>query len=474
MVQTIVELKMVEKAPTRWSRYGLRGDPFFTDALEPDEHALYPITLFVGREQELDQMTRLTQDNDRSATIVYAGGGYGKTTLANRLAYDLKKMGFLVPPEEIQLSGEDSMMRFFRDLLSGILQALSDDGIPLPKAPKDPRDDDAVKYPGILAAAKLVRTIGRLTAAHAGIHATTLGGLSGGIQHTLMQPVFEPGPSRHLLRMLARDIGALEYRGILVRLNNIDEVTRISRTLFEDFIGQARDLLQVPGIHYVLLGNEVAHATIESTARVRGCFNLPIELQGFNNEQVWQTLEKRLHHLSVPNRTHTSPASKELVQALHRLHDGDLRNILSDLGRTVQGMQVQIEPKPAPPIMILPTLANLYHQNMAGKLNDDHWDLLRLLHEKGRPIRQIDVKQDLGVSEGTINTRFRRLEEAGAIEVKHRDGPSKFFRLTGPGKLALLTSIMTRHHDIGIPDAAQSLIKEIDPRITLQPIEEEE
>lgn len=429
-----------EKGRPRWSRYNLRGDPYFVDALEPDEDALYPITLFRGRDEELATIKELIRDNDRSATLIHAQGGHGKTTLANRIAHDVSDQGILVTPEEIQLSAQATSFRFFRDVLSGILSAVADTGHAIPDAPPDPQEDKDVEFPALLEARSLVRTIRRRSGLHGGAEVMGTGG-QGGVEHAFLQSTYEPGASRNLLTRVAREVGELGYVGIFIRVNNLDDVARSHSDVLDVFLGESRDLFKIPGIHYLFLGNDKVLTRIESIPRVRGCFDLPIPLQPFTEDQVLEILEARYEHLASDGWI--PPVSEEVVRRLYRVHYGDLRNILADLGRCVQAVR-NIEAEPIGVHDALPVLQNVYLSNLGQRLSEELWQTIEVVAKKNDPVRQVDLQEELDLSAPGVNQRFQRLEELGAIELSHRDGASKYFRLTSAARFALAGQMQQR------------------------------
>lgn len=422
----------------RWSRYKLRGDPYFVDALEPDEDALYPITLFRGRDEELATIEDLVWDNDRSATLVHARGGHGKTTLANRIAHDVAAQGILVTPEEIQLSAEAASFRFFRDILSGILSATADAGHAIPEPPADPGDDKEMEFPALLEARTLVRTIRRRSGFQGGGQVAGTGGQRG-VEHTFLQPAYEPASSRNLLTRVVREVAEIGYDGVLVRVNNLDNVARNHPDVLEGFLGASRDLFKIPGIHYLFLGDEKVLTTIESIPRVRGCFDLPIGLEPFTEDEVLEILEVRYEHLASGGAW-IAPVSEAVVRRLYRVHYGDLRNILADLGRCVQAVR-NIEAEPIGVQDALPVLQGVYLSTIGRRLGEELWETIELIATKDGPVRQVDLRDELELTAPGVNQRFQRLEEAGAIELSHREGASKYFRLTSAARFALAGQI---------------------------------
>ena len=73
-----------------WTGFGLRASPFFNLPLEPDpEHPTRPITLFVGREEEVAHVQNRVLGSHSSTTLVSGGYGVGKTTFVSYSEYML-------------------------------------------------------------------------------------------------------------------------------------------------------------------------------------------------------------------------------------------------------------------------------------------------------------------------------------------------------------------------------------------------
>ncbi|MEA3203334.1 MAG: hypothetical protein QOI63_1009, partial [Thermoplasmata archaeon] len=200
---------MADDFQPRWPRYGLRGDPFFSNALDPDEGTMYPIDLFHGRGKERKALLAAIADGDHSATLIYAGGGHGKTTLANAVCFQLMRKNYLVLPEEVQYEPGDGLETFFGRLLHGILQALSDRGHKLPEVPANPQDIETQQLSNLVKARLLVR-ISRIRTGWGGGLQAGLAGANVAVQYDVLQPYFEPKASRALLQGVVKEAAALE------------------------------------------------------------------------------------------------------------------------------------------------------------------------------------------------------------------------------------------------------------------------
>lgn len=66
-----------------WRPFGLRADPYFQEALTPDPDAGHPITLFVGRDEELRLLGSQMLGATSSRAVVQGPYGVGKTSFVN-------------------------------------------------------------------------------------------------------------------------------------------------------------------------------------------------------------------------------------------------------------------------------------------------------------------------------------------------------------------------------------------------------
>lgn len=416
--------------PSVWEIFRLRGDPFFTAPLGPKESSPYPISLFRGRDNERNQLKKAIGSSGRSATLLFAAGGFGKSTLSNRLVADLAGSDLLIVPDEIQLTREAPAAQFFREVVAGILRALVLDGETLPTAPSEPEKDAKAKLPALLEARQLVQLTRRLSGVDGGATIGPVGGQAG-VQHEFFSPKYEPGTSKRLLDDVSVEVRSLGYSGILIRLNNLDFLAVHDKPALESFLGEIRDLLQVHGIHYILMGNEEVHSIIDGTPRVRGCFDLPIPVKPFSLEEVNAILEARYHHFAS-ERGFVPPASPGLVAHLHEIYYGDLRNILADLKRCVLGVEI-IEPKPLEKSVVLPVLEDLYLKSLDNKLDPADWEVLSIAAKISKPFSKAELGAQRANSEGSI----QKLIDVGAIELSHHKGTSDYYRLCGSGWLGL-------------------------------------
>ena len=93
-------------SPNPWQAYNLRGSPYFQDSLSQNT-ANTPLSLFVGRERESDELLIRIQGSLTGSRQAVAGRpGIGKTTLVEAVKARPRTIGYWVGPKSITLTPE--------------------------------------------------------------------------------------------------------------------------------------------------------------------------------------------------------------------------------------------------------------------------------------------------------------------------------------------------------------------------------
>jgi Cdc6-like AAA superfamily ATPase len=107
-----------------WSIYGLKRNPFTTDALLINEGYL-PLDAFVGRENELKLMRTLFRMGDGTRLIVTGETGVGKTTLVNYArAEAINKNKFFTHLREMSVDESWNVNEFIAHTLSSLYNTI--------------------------------------------------------------------------------------------------------------------------------------------------------------------------------------------------------------------------------------------------------------------------------------------------------------------------------------------------------------
>src|SRR5690349_12987100 len=105
-----------------WTPYGLSDDPFFQAPLSPSSEAVRPITLFVGREAEIQLLGGQVVGTSSSRGIVEGLPGVGKTSFVNRLKVALAERGVLTHEQPLRAIPGMGARQFVAEVLRILLQ----------------------------------------------------------------------------------------------------------------------------------------------------------------------------------------------------------------------------------------------------------------------------------------------------------------------------------------------------------------
>lgn len=105
-----------------WTPYGLSDDPFFQASLAPSDDAARPISLFVGREEEVQLLGGQVVGSSSSRAIIQGPAGVGKTSFVNRLKVALAEQGVLTHEQPVRVRAGMSTPQFCAELLRVLLQ----------------------------------------------------------------------------------------------------------------------------------------------------------------------------------------------------------------------------------------------------------------------------------------------------------------------------------------------------------------
>lgn len=307
--------------PTPWNVYNLAGSPYFQEALEATEHTPRPLSLFVGRQAELDRLQTTIRAAGWNSTrqAVTGAPGIGKTTLVKELKALALADGYLTSDTLVPILGGDTPKSVFGRVLGALYDTI------IANRPMA-IDNQALKDAQVLVRATRLGTGGgsiSLFGAGAGVTqgATAL------IPHDLMID----GP--RVVRDLSRFVQTSDARGVLLHLNNLENLTDADAAHAADLLRDLRDpLLMQNGLHFVLVGTTDAVSTVVNThQQVRHTVSV-LRLEPLTIADVHAMLDARYAHLRLDSRRPAmSPVEPAAVGLLHDLFRGDLRGLLKAL-----------------------------------------------------------------------------------------------------------------------------------------------
>ena len=104
-----------------WAPYGLSEDPYFQQALEPFGERR-PISLFVGRDPEIQLLGNQIVGSSSSRAIVQGAAGVGKTSFVNRLKVVLAEHNVLTHQAPVRVERAMTPRRFVAAVLKVLNQ----------------------------------------------------------------------------------------------------------------------------------------------------------------------------------------------------------------------------------------------------------------------------------------------------------------------------------------------------------------
>lgn len=307
--------------PTTWNLYNLRGSPYFQGALEQADGSARPLDLFVGRGTELHQLrTKVHGAAESSTRQAIAGAtGIGKTTLVQQLKAELLSDGFFTTDEHVQLLPRDDAAALFGRALAAVYDTI------LVNRPH------TVDSPSMREAELLVR-VTKLGTGGASFSALGFGaGVNKGTTISIPKDILLDGP--RILRDLLRLVRESDGYGVVLHLNNLENLSESEAAAAADVLRSLRDLLFMhDGLHTIVVGTtEAVSLAVNQHPQVRSVFDT-LNLEPLSIEDVHKLLVERYRYLQLNDAADViAPVTPETVEALYTVYRGDLRGLLKAL-----------------------------------------------------------------------------------------------------------------------------------------------
>jgi hypothetical protein len=401
-----------------WEQFGLRGTPFFQDELRPSDEDGYPITLFVGRSEELRRITRRVVSDRSSRTIVQGEAGFGKTSFVNRLKSDLGAAGIITHEHPIRITSDTTRSTFVADVLRTLVR------IRLAAIP-EVQDRFWKRIVRLLEGEEM--TGGSLAAF----------GVGAGVTRGYIAPQ-APGDSlfEHLGEALRR-VFAEFGTSVLLHVNNLENLSREGARDTAFLLRDLRDYLLLPGAHWVFVGaTGVEDSVFRVHPQVGGIFPEAETLAPLEPGEIEELLARRYEHLSLkPPARMVPPVEPGEASRLYSLYQGDLRNFLRLLGDAAErGLGLRgLEPMTAEEV--LRHAAPGYERSLRRRIGEgDFAHLAKLLAASGSAVpefRVTDVSGILKLAQPSASALMERLLRGAAIRLSHARGRSVYYRPTG-------------------------------------------
>ncbi|MFL5576679.1 MAG: AAA family ATPase [Gemmatimonadaceae bacterium] len=426
-----------------WTPYGLSDDPFFQAPLAPSDDAARPITLFVGREEEVQLLGGQVVGSSSSRAIIQGPAGVGKTSFVNRLKVALAEQGVLTHEQPVRIRAGMSPRQFCAEVLRVLLQIRATQA-PAPGlarntaklASKEARGEDA-----------FWRRVGHLVEGED----TTAGGVTFGVPAANIGVQKERGriPAEvdelSLDAELAQAVAYLSAGGkrhVLLHVDNLENLSGVDAAAAASLVQNLRDSFLTDHSHWLFVGTDnIEQWIFRTTEQVGGIIPFAVDLEPLPAEAIAEVLHRRYQHLRR-GRNLTPPIEPAVAAALYERYHGDLRNFLRLLSRAVQHHAITSPGRPLGAGELVALMAPRYWPDLVKRIGEpDARHLAVIYAEKlyDAEFRVADAVQAIGtMTQPAASKLVRRLLAAGVITQSRVDGKSVYYRLrTGDLTIAL-------------------------------------
>lgn len=415
-----------------WAPYGLSDDPFFQAPLAPSTDATRPISLFVGREEEVKLLGGQVVGSVSSRAIIQGPAGVGKTSFVNRLKVALTGAGVLTHAQPVKVHQAMTPRHFCAEVLKVLLQIR------------------ATNQPAALtgrAAAKLAamkseegrdegafwRRVGRIVEGEdslgAGVTVAVLG--AQGRRVRIPAEVSDLSLDDEVAQAIAylSDGG---QRRVLIHVNNLENLSRDDAAAAAGLMQDVRDCFLAENSHWLFVGTTgIEQAVFRRTEQVSGIVPFAADLDPLAPEAVAELLRRRYQHLQRGRRL-VPPIEPDVAAELYRRYQGDLRNFLRLLSRAVQHHAVTTPGEPLGLPQIVALMAPRYWVDLIKRVGEADAQRLAAVY-KGRAhdaeIRVSETAQAAAITQAAASKLVQRLLAAGVIAKSRVEGKSVYYRL---------------------------------------------
>ena len=442
-----------------WTPYGLSDDPFFQEPLDPADDTSRPVSLFVGRQAELQLVAgQIVGNRHTSRALVQGAPGVGKTSFVNALKYGLARQGdapVLMHRLAVRIQAGMTPRQFTAAVLQVLLQmrsTLTAQGGTRGATDGGARGRSLPARAGRAAARAAQRAAGAMGAGEEAFWtriARVVAGedsLAGGVSTPLfgaqqervrIAPEVQDLPLdaevAEAVALLAESPGGGPRRRVLLHVNNLERLTREGAAAAAGLLEDVRDLFFTEHAHWLFVGTTgIDQAVFQRTAQVGGILTLTATLQPLDADVIVAMLEKRYAHLQTGLRF-TAPVPPEAAAALYRRYRGDLRRFLSLLSQAVQRHAVTHPGRPLDAVTLVALMAPTRREGLVERLGEAATRALEQVvggQPVGTTFRVAEVQRATGLTQSAASELVQRLLGREAITLVERRGNSVFYRIT--------------------------------------------
>ena len=446
MGKSVLDKPMANLAPliigSLWTPYGLSDDPFFQAPLQAgDGSGARPMTLFVGRDDELRILANQVVGSMSSRAIVEGAPGVGKTTFVNRLKTELARHGVLTHAESVRITPRMSPRDFVGEVLKALLQmyatlqaAAGATGLRQAFRRGTQMLQDEVGLDGDVI---FWRRISRLIA---GEDSVALG-VAGGQRERVQIPAEVKLSLFDELAEALRRLSGPNGRRVLVHVGNLETLTQADACDAARLMQNVRDVFLADWGHWLFVGTTgIADAIFRPTPQVSSIIGAETQLRPLTPPEVAELLRRRYRHLHLGKEVAPliPPLDPDTGAALYARYHGHLRAFLMLASRAVHIVAPGV---PLGEGDVIDAMAPWYWETLVAQLGIADAERLRVL-VGGRALttefRVADIVRDSAMTQSSASKLIRRLERVGVIIQTRTEGRSTFYQVRdGDATIAL-------------------------------------
>lgn len=424
-----------------WTPYGLRGDPYFREALEPttgpDEAR--PASLLVGRETEMAQITTLIASSQSSRTVIQGEAGVGKTSFVSALKTHVQSPGVLTHTDPIRVQPTMTASGFIAEVLKVLLQMRATERLQAGTvANVRQRVAAGIRDPEGEFWTRLHRVI-------LGEDNTGIGVTAGvvGVQGQRGRIAAEAGDVSLFaeLQTAFRYLARTGTRRTLVHVNNMESLSPTDAVAAATLIHSLRDAFQFDHAHWLFVGTtDIEHRLFRVHPQVSQIIDRPVTLGPLSPDEVAELLTRRYRHLQIGIHVNP-PITPEVAAGIYARFAGELRGFLGLLGAAVRAWAPLHPGQPMTAREIVDTAAPDTRKALIDKIGDS--DIARLQaimtdQAFDAEFRVADVQARCRMTQAGASKLVQRLLAAAVIAPTRRLGKSHYYALAGgPVSIAL-------------------------------------
>lgn len=401
-----------------WELYGVSENPFSTSPILVIG-GIIPIDSFVGRREEIKELSKVIGSKGGSRTFVYGDVGVGKTSFVNVVRHSAFGSGLFTPFKEIAVQQDWTIDDFIMNTLSAIYSTL--------KISKERYVSDKT-----LSKLESLFEIGR-TSTNVGLSVMGSGGNYGKEQNPTEQ--LTTFNLQHFFQEIIQEINTNTKKDTIIHYNNLELLPEKKiRYIFDNL----RDFFQTSRVHFVFVGNLTVHSIIQSIPRFSSNLTgTPFHIETLTFEETKEILKKRFSALRISNDYNLIyPYTENCLRVLYDLMNGNIRNILNSLSTAVlfaTGEQAVVIDRNKLAKVLKDVLEKKYLHNLTQKPKEVLYEVVKHLE-----ITNKSLADKLDIPRSNISTYIKNLEQEGCVYLRRKNGKDKFWSAEPKVKWSLL------------------------------------